>query len=208
MAGNSPVYGPGWEFPLVVAQGVAGKPGLFLPGRTVYFCPFQPGVPSSPWSSSTSTSMCCWWAQPASARASWSRPWAMPASGRATPPFHPCRRVLSGHVPGQGGRPHLPVGPNPGPAHPGRPGPAPPHPLAVGGPVRADPDRHRASSFVITSNRAVDEWLSLFDDPILCNSALDRLANASYQIVIEGSSYRERLTPHRGLLDPAWKGGD
>ena len=38
VAGNSPVYGPGWEFPLVVAQGVAGKPGLFLPGRTVYFC--------------------------------------------------------------------------------------------------------------------------------------------------------------------------
>ena len=80
--------------------------------------------------------------------------------------------------------------------------------LAVGGPVRADPDRHRASSFVITSNRAVDEWLSLFDDPILGNSALDRLANASYQIVIEGSSYRERLTPHRALLDPEWKGGD
>ena len=48
-------------------------------------------------------------------------------------------------------------------------------------------NRHRASSFVITSNRAVDEWLSLFDDPILGNSALDRLANASYQIVIEGS---------------------
>ena len=31
VAGNSPVYGPGWEFPLVVAQRVAGKPGLFLP---------------------------------------------------------------------------------------------------------------------------------------------------------------------------------
>ena len=42
LAGNSPVYGPGWKSPLVVAQGVAGKPGLFLPGRTVYFCPFQP----------------------------------------------------------------------------------------------------------------------------------------------------------------------
>ena len=38
--------------------------------------------------------------------------------------------------------------------------------------------------FIITSNRAVDEWLSLFDDPILGNSALDRLANASYQIVM------------------------
>ena len=65
-------------------------------------------------------------------------------------------------------------------------------------------NRHRASSFIITSNRAVDEWLSLFDDPILGNSALDRLANASYQIVIEGASYRERLSPHRAL--PAAKG--
>ena len=45
----------------------------------------------------------------------------------------------------------------------------------------------------------MDEWLSLFDDPILGNSALDRLANASYQIVIEGTSYRERLSPHRAL---------
>ena len=52
-----------------------------------------------------------------------------------------------------------------------------------------------------TSNRAVDEWLGLFDDSILGNSALDRLANASYQIVIEGDSYRERLSPHRALLD-------
>ena len=61
--------------------------------------------------------------------------------------------------------------------------------------------RHRTARFVITSNRAVDEWLGLFDDPILGNSALDRLANASYQIVIEGASYRERLSPHRALLD-------
>ena len=61
-------------------------------------------------------------------------------------------------------------------------------------------NRHRASSLVITSNRAVDEWLSLFYDPILGNSALDRLANARYQIVIEGPSYRERLSPHRALL--------
>ena len=60
--------------------------------------------------------------------------------------------------------------------------------------------RHRVSSFIITSNRAVEEWLSLFDDPILGNSALDRLANASYQVVIEGASYREKLSPHRKLL--------
>ena len=46
----------------------------------------------------------------------------------------------------------------------------------------------------------MDEWLSLFDDPILGNSALDRLANASYQIVIEGASCREKLSLHRKLL--------
>ena len=67
-------------------------------------------------------------------------------------------------------------------------------------------NRHRASNFVSSSNRAVDEWLSLFDDPIFGNSALDRLANASYQIVIEGTSYRERLSPHRALLSN--HGGD
>ena len=67
-------------------------------------------------------------------------------------------------------------------------------------------NRHRASSFVITRNRAVAEWLSLFDDPILGNSTLDRLANASYQIVIKGSSYRERQSPHRALLGR--EGGD
>ncbi len=60
-------------------------------------------------------------------------------------------------------------------------------------------ERHQRASFAITSNRAVDEWLGLFDDPILGNSALDRLANASYQIVIDGPSYRAKLAPHRRL---------
>ena len=66
--------------------------------------------------------------------------------------------------------------------------------------------RHRRASFIITSNRAADEWLGLFDDPILGNSALDRLANASFQIVIEGRSYRERLSPHRRATQPAESG--
>ena len=52
--------------------------------------------------------------------------------------------------------------------------------------------RHRVSSFVITCSRAVEEWLSLFDDRILGNSALDRLANASFQILIDVASYKER----------------
>ena len=61
--------------------------------------------------------------------------------------------------------------------------------------------RHRRASFAITSNRSVDEWLALFDDPILGNSALDRLANAAHQIVIEGPSYRAKLAPKHRLTD-------
>jgi DNA replication protein DnaC len=56
-------------------------------------------------------------------------------------------------------------------------------------------ERHRRASFVFTSNRSVDEWLGLFDDPILGNSALDRLANGAHQVVIEGTSYRAKLAP-------------
>lgn len=58
-------------------------------------------------------------------------------------------------------------------------------------------ERHRRASFVLTSNRAVDEWLGLFDDPILGNSALDRLANAAHHLVLDGPSYRARLAPKR-----------
>ncbi len=53
---------------------------------------------------------------------------------------------------------------------------------------------------VLKRHRDVDEWLSLFGDPTLGNSPLDRLANASYQIVIEGASYQELQSPHRALL--------
>jgi DNA replication protein DnaC len=56
-------------------------------------------------------------------------------------------------------------------------------------------ERHRRASFVFTANRSVDEWLGLFDDPILGNSALDRLANGAHQVVVEGSSYRAKLAP-------------
>jgi DNA replication protein DnaC len=56
-------------------------------------------------------------------------------------------------------------------------------------------ERHRRSSFVLTSNRGVDEWLGLFDDPILGNSALDRLAHSAYQITIDGPSYRAKKAP-------------
>jgi DNA replication protein DnaC len=47
----------------------------------------------------------------------------------------------------------------------------------------------------VTSNRAIDEWIPLFDDPVLAQSALDRLAHNAYQVVLEGESYRKRQRP-------------
>ena len=58
--------------------------------------------------------------------------------------------------------------------------------------------RHRSSAS--SSPRTARRAGVARRDPILGNSALDRLANASYQIVIEGESYRQRLSPHRALL--------
>jgi DNA replication protein DnaC len=56
-------------------------------------------------------------------------------------------------------------------------------------------ERHRRASTIVTSNRAIDEWIPLFDDPILAQSALDRLAHNAYQVVMEGESYRKRQRP-------------
>ncbi len=63
-------------------------------------------------------------------------------------------------------------------------------------------ERHRRSSFIVTANRAVEEWLGLFDDPILGNSALDRLANGAHQLVLDGPSYRAKLAPRLAQEGP------
>lgn len=55
--------------------------------------------------------------------------------------------------------------------------------------------RHKRASTIFTSNRTIDEWIPLFDDPILAQSALDRLAHNAHQVVIEGDSYRGRQGP-------------
>ena len=56
-------------------------------------------------------------------------------------------------------------------------------------------ERHKRSSTILTSNRTVDEWIPLFADPILAQSALDRLAHNAYQVIIEGDTYRKRQGP-------------
>ena len=66
-------------------------------------------------------------------------------------------------------------------------------------------ERHRRSSTILTSNRTVDEWLPLFADPVLAQSALDRLGHNAHQVVIDGESYRMKQGP-ASRRSPARKG--
>ena len=63
-------------------------------------------------------------------------------------------------------------------------------------------ERHRAAATVVTSNREPVEWLGLMADPLLAQSAVDRLKSAAYELVIEGESYRPRQKPGLRPLDP------
>lgn len=56
-------------------------------------------------------------------------------------------------------------------------------------------ERHRSGSIVITSNRGPDEWLATFKDPLRAQSAIDRFTNNSYDLVLDGESYRSRMKP-------------
>ena len=56
-------------------------------------------------------------------------------------------------------------------------------------------ERHLKSSIAITSNRPPQDWISLFPDPVMANSALDRLAHHAHHLIMEGESYRKKLSP-------------
>lgn len=56
-------------------------------------------------------------------------------------------------------------------------------------------ERHRKAATVLTSNREPNEWLALMADPLLAQSAVDRLTSTCHELVIEGESYRRRQRP-------------
>lgn len=56
-------------------------------------------------------------------------------------------------------------------------------------------ERTGRASMIVTSNRDTSEWLGMFDDVLLAQSAIDRFNNTAYDLVVEGESYRPRLKP-------------
>jgi DNA replication protein DnaC len=61
-------------------------------------------------------------------------------------------------------------------------------------------ERHQRASTIATSNRTAEEWLPVMADPLLAQSAVDRLTSTCHELVIEGESYRRRQKP--GLHRP------
>ena len=59
-------------------------------------------------------------------------------------------------------------------------------------------ERHRKGATVITANRDPSEFLAQMADPLLAQSAVDRLQSAAYELVVEGESYRKRQKPRAG----------
>src|SRR5436190_7142673 len=57
-------------------------------------------------------------------------------------------------------------------------------------------ERHRAAATIVTSNREPLEWLALMADPLLAQSAIDRLQSAAHELVLDGESYRQRQKPN------------
>jgi len=59
--------------------------------------------------------------------------------------------------------------------------------------------RHHSSSMIVTANRAPKDWYPLFPNPVIAESALDRLVSCAHVITLTGKSYRALLRPDKDL---------
>lgn len=53
-------------------------------------------------------------------------------------------------------------------------------------------ERYMKKSTIFTGNRTIEDWHKLFPDPVIANSAMDRIAHNAHQIIMTGESYRNR----------------
>ena len=63
--------------------------------------------------------------------------------------------------------------------------------------------RYERGAMLLTSNRAVSEWGTVFGDPVVATAILDRLLHHSHVITIRGASYRLCAKRRSGLLQQA-----
>ena len=57
-------------------------------------------------------------------------------------------------------------------------------------------------SIVLTANRAAEDWYSLFPNPVVAESILDRLVNGAHHVHMPGRSYRPNRRPGRKAAKP------
>jgi DNA replication protein DnaC len=62
--------------------------------------------------------------------------------------------------------------------------------------------RYERGSLLLTSNRSVGEWGTVFGDPVVATAILDRLLHHSHVVTIRGDSYRLREKRRAGLVKP------
>jgi DNA replication protein DnaC len=60
--------------------------------------------------------------------------------------------------------------------------------------------RYETGAMLITSNRSVAEWGTVFADPVVATAILDRLLHHSHVLTIRGDSYRLRAKRQSGLI--------
>src|SRR6266566_4501435 len=60
--------------------------------------------------------------------------------------------------------------------------------------------RYERGSMLITSNRSIGEWGTVFGDAVVATAILDRLLHHSHVLTIRGNSYRLREKRRTGLL--------
>lgn len=57
-------------------------------------------------------------------------------------------------------------------------------------------------SIILTANRAAEDWYSLFPNPVVAESILDRLVNGAHHVHMPGRSYRPNRRPGRKAAKP------
>jgi len=53
--------------------------------------------------------------------------------------------------------------------------------------------RYGSRSIILTSNRAMADWMGVFPDPVIAGAILDRITHHAHQIQLKGESIRKKL---------------